>query len=65
MKGQETVEVEDLNKIMKMNQGKSELFESELSEEQERKKPLISNFNAVKKSLKVASEVQQKRKTSF
>lgn len=40
-----------------MNQGKNEIFESELSEEQERKNPLIPNFNAVKKSLKVASEV--------
>ncbi|XP_049630682.1 coiled-coil domain-containing protein 30 [Suncus etruscus] len=48
-----------------MNQGKNEIFESELSEEQERKKSLISNFNAVKKSLKVSSEELQKSRSEI
>ncbi|XP_054994405.1 coiled-coil domain-containing protein 30 isoform X5 [Sorex araneus] len=57
MKGQETVEVQDLNEIMKMSQEKNEMFQSELSEEQKRRKQLTSHFNDVKKSLKVESEI--------
>lgn len=43
--------------ILKMSQEKIELFESELSEERERKKQLTSDLNTVQKALKVESEV--------
>ncbi|XP_054994401.1 coiled-coil domain-containing protein 30 isoform X1 [Sorex araneus] len=65
MKGQETVEVQDLNEIMKMSQEKNEMFQSELSEEQKRRKQLTSHFNDVKKSLKVESEELQKSKSEL
>ncbi|XP_055978886.1 coiled-coil domain-containing protein 30 isoform X2 [Sorex fumeus] len=65
MKGQETVEVQDLNEIMKVNQEKNEIFQSELSEEQKRRKQLTSHFNAAKKSLKVESEELQKSKSEL
>ncbi|XP_061040364.1 coiled-coil domain-containing protein 30 isoform X1 [Eubalaena glacialis] len=43
--------------ILKMSQEKIEIFESELSEERERKKQLTSDLNTVQKALKVESEV--------
>ena len=43
--------------ILKMSQEKIEIFESELSEERERKKQLTSDLNTVQKALKVEREV--------
>lgn len=43
--------------ILKMSQEKIEIFESELSEEGERRKQLTSDLNTVQKALKVDSEV--------
>lgn len=40
-----------------MSQEKIEIFESELSEEREKKKQLTSDLNTVQKALKVESEV--------
>ncbi|XP_054994415.1 coiled-coil domain-containing protein 30 isoform X14 [Sorex araneus] len=51
-----TVTVTQREEIMKMSQEKNEMFQSELSEEQKRRKQLTSHFNDVKKSLKVESE---------
>ncbi|XP_004443202.2 PREDICTED: coiled-coil domain-containing protein 30 [Ceratotherium simum simum] len=65
MKGQETVKVQDLNEILKMSQEKIEIFESELSEEGERRKQLTSDFNTVHKALKVDSEELQKSKSEL
>uniref|UniRef100_A0A8C6B3K0 Coiled-coil domain containing 30 n=1 Tax=Monodon monoceros TaxID=40151 RepID=A0A8C6B3K0_MONMO len=51
--------------ILKMSQEKIELFESELSEERERKKQLTSDLNTVQKALKVESEELQKSKSEL
>ncbi|XP_068395760.1 coiled-coil domain-containing protein 30 isoform X1 [Eschrichtius robustus] len=51
--------------ILKMSQEKIEIFESELSEERERKKQLTSDLNTVQKALKVESEELQKSKSEL
>uniref|UniRef100_A0A8C0JRP9 Uncharacterized protein n=1 Tax=Canis lupus dingo TaxID=286419 RepID=A0A8C0JRP9_CANLU len=64
-KGQETVQVQDMNEILKMSQEKIEIFESELSEEREGKKQLTSDLNTVQMALKVKSEELQKSKSEL
>ncbi|XP_070116281.1 coiled-coil domain-containing protein 30 isoform X6 [Equus caballus] len=51
-----TVGAEQRTQILKMSQEKIEIFESELSEEGERRKQLTSDLNTVQKALKVDSE---------
>uniref|UniRef100_A0A8C7BDH6 Coiled-coil domain-containing protein 30 n=1 Tax=Neovison vison TaxID=452646 RepID=A0A8C7BDH6_NEOVI len=63
MESQETVQIQDLNEILKMSQEKIEIFESELSEE--RRKQLVSDFTAIQKALKVESEGLQKSKSEL
>ncbi|XP_047583713.1 coiled-coil domain-containing protein 30 isoform X3 [Lutra lutra] len=63
MKSQETVQVQDLNEILKMSQEKIEIFESELSEE--RRRQLASDFTTIQKALKVKSEGLQKSKSEL
>ncbi|XP_029805755.1 coiled-coil domain-containing protein 30 [Suricata suricatta] len=65
MKDQETVQVEDLNEILKMSQEKVDIFESELSKERERRKQLTSDLNTVQKDLQVGSEELQNSKSEL
>ncbi|XP_057563361.1 coiled-coil domain-containing protein 30 isoform X1 [Hippopotamus amphibius kiboko] len=60
-----TVAAEQKVEILKMSQEKIEIFESELSEERERKKQLTSDLNTVQKALKVESEELQKSKSEL
>ncbi|XP_058408086.1 coiled-coil domain-containing protein 30 isoform X8 [Diceros bicornis minor] len=60
-----TVGAEQRVQILKMSQEKIEIFESELSEEGERRKQLTSDFNTVHKALKVDSEELQKSKSEL
>lgn len=50
------MKVQDLNEILKMSQEKTEIFESELSEEREGRKQLTSDLNTLQKDLKVDNE---------
>ncbi|XP_070116280.1 coiled-coil domain-containing protein 30 isoform X5 [Equus caballus] len=60
-----TVGAEQRTQILKMSQEKIEIFESELSEEGERRKQLTSDLNTVQKALKVDSEELQKSKSEL
>ncbi|KAB0386237.1 hypothetical protein FD755_001193, partial [Muntiacus reevesi] len=60
-----TVGTEQKVEILKMSQEKIEIFESELSEERERKKQLTSNLNTEQRALEVESEELQKSKSEL
>ncbi|XP_058535767.1 coiled-coil domain-containing protein 30 isoform X3 [Ochotona princeps] len=57
MKGQETINAQDLNEIFNMSQENIEIFESNLTEEKKKRKQLASSLNSIQKALKVKSEV--------
>nr|XP_020026618.1 coiled-coil domain-containing protein 30 [Castor canadensis] len=65
MKGQETIEVQDLNEILKTSQEKVEIFESDLSEEREKRKQLVTSFITTQKALEIDSEEFQKSKSEL
>ncbi|XP_004591738.2 coiled-coil domain-containing protein 30 isoform X1 [Ochotona princeps] len=62
MKGQETINAQDLNEIFNMSQENIEIFESNLTEEKKKRKQLASSLNSIQKALKVKSEELEKSK---
>ncbi|XP_055259729.1 coiled-coil domain-containing protein 30 isoform X3 [Moschus berezovskii] len=60
-----TVGPEQKVEILKMSKEKIEVFESELSEERERKKQLTSNLNTEQRALEVDNEELQKSKSEL
>ncbi|XP_041508158.1 coiled-coil domain-containing protein 30 isoform X7 [Microtus oregoni] len=65
MKDQEPIKVQDFNEILKMSQENIKIFESDLSEERQKRQQLASAFLTIQKSLRMDSEEFQKSKSEL
>ncbi|XP_059111856.1 coiled-coil domain-containing protein 30 [Peromyscus eremicus] len=65
MKDQEAIKVQDFNEILKMSQENIKVFDSDLSEDREKRQHLASAFVTIQKSLRVDSEEFQKSKSEL